>query len=175
MIRKMTLAMLITDVGFSLVGTIPNNSTSQTPVYLFVPPVPIERSGGMYSICYPLVNPVFYWSLDPNGEHAISEEDWEMIGIPRLKVVSRIGAWWDIGAYFVVYEHLKMKNHDLRGMEYARERGYLRLVPGDPYKVRVFDWHESDAEKDWSATDPEEAESGDNKLGEEQQAQLRQR
>ncbi|KAJ8074645.1 hypothetical protein PM082_022223 [Marasmius tenuissimus] len=154
-------SMLIDEVRVSLVGTIPNNSTSSTPIYLFVPPIPIEHSNGVYSIHYPLVAPLFYWSLDPNGEHVISEEDWEMNGIPKLEVLSWIGASWGSGSYWAVQEYLQTQNYDLDGRKYAAEHQYPVLIPGDPFDVRFCNWNESETGEDWSDTSSEDTQHSD--------------
>ncbi|KAJ8095851.1 hypothetical protein PM082_022745 [Marasmius tenuissimus] len=127
--------VFITDIQFSLVGTIYNTpKTASTPVYLFVPPIPIiEHSKGMYSVRYPLVSPFFYWSFDPNGRHAISEDDWKTHDIPRLKVLSWIGASWGNGPYNVAHEYLQIKQYSSDGRQYAWERGHSVLVQGDPH------------------------------------------
>ncbi|KAJ8074717.1 hypothetical protein PM082_022295 [Marasmius tenuissimus] len=148
-------SVFITDVRLSLVGTIPNNSTSSIPIYLFVPPIPIDHSDGVYSIHYPLVAPLSYWSLDPNGEHAISEEDWEMNGIPKLEVLSWIGASWRSGHYWAVEEYFQTRNYDLDGRKYASEHRYPVLIPGDPFDVRFCNWNESETGEDWSDTNLE--------------------
>ncbi|KAJ8095822.1 hypothetical protein PM082_022714 [Marasmius tenuissimus] len=153
--------VFITDVRLALGGTIPNNSTSSTPIYLFVPPIPIELSNGVYSIHYPLVAPLFYWSLDPNGEHVISEEDWEMNGIPKLEVLSWVGASWGSGSYWAVQEYLQTQNYDLDGRKYAAEHQYPVLIPGDPFDVRFCNWNESETSEDWSDASSEDTQHSD--------------
>ncbi|KAJ8074631.1 hypothetical protein PM082_022209 [Marasmius tenuissimus] len=142
--------VFITNIHFSLVGTIHNSRPSSTPIYLFVPPVPVEYSSGLYSIRYPLVKPLFYWSFDPNGRQAISEDDWGKHGVPRLKVISWIGSSWETEAYNIVHNHLQTKKYDLDGRQYARERGYLELIHGDPHKRRIFDLEDLDTAADSS-------------------------
>ncbi|KAJ8074659.1 hypothetical protein PM082_022237 [Marasmius tenuissimus] len=154
-------SVFIDEVQFSLIGTMPKNPTSSTPIYLFVPPIPMEHSNGIDSIHYPLVGPLFYWSLDPNGEHMISEEDWEMNGIPKLEVLSWIGASWGIGEYWAVEEHLQTRNYDLDGRKYASEHGYPVLIPGDPFDVRFCNWNESETGEDWSNTSSEATQESD--------------
>ncbi|KAJ8074634.1 hypothetical protein PM082_022212 [Marasmius tenuissimus] len=89
----------------------------------------------MYSIRYPIVDPLLYWSLDPNGEHAIFEEHWETNKIPRLEVLSWIGSSWYSGDYWAVDEYLQTRNYGLDGRNYSWERGYPVLVPGDPFEA----------------------------------------
>ncbi|KAJ8074649.1 hypothetical protein PM082_022227 [Marasmius tenuissimus] len=153
--------VLIDEVRVSLVGTIPNNSTSSTPIYLFVPPIPIEHTNGVYSIHYPLVSPLFYWSLDPNGKHVISEEDWEMNGIPRLEVLSWIGASWDGVLYWAVEEYLQRQNYDMDGRKYVLEHRYPVLIPGSPFDVRFCNWNESEIGEDWSDASSEDTQHSD--------------
>ncbi|KAJ8074681.1 hypothetical protein PM082_022259 [Marasmius tenuissimus] len=153
--------VFIDEVRFSLIGTIPNRPTSSTPIYLFVPPIPIEHSDGKYSICYPFVDPLFYWSLDPNGEHAISEKDWETNGVPKLKVLSWIGASWYRGDYGVVIQHLQTKRYEWDGRQYAWERGYPMLISGDPFAMGVYKCDDSETGEDWSDTSSEDTQHSD--------------
>ncbi|KAJ8074630.1 hypothetical protein PM082_022208 [Marasmius tenuissimus] len=132
-----------TDVRFSIVGTMQNNSKSSTPIYLFVPPISVEHINGMYSIRYPLVDPSFNWSFDPNGRQVIPEKDWEMHGLAKLEVLWWIGSCWDSSEYWAVLRHLQMKNTDLDGRRYAEERGYPELVQSGPPEQRMFDLFDS--------------------------------
>ncbi|KAK1219820.1 hypothetical protein PQX77_017448 [Marasmius sp. AFHP31] len=137
----------ITDICFSLVGTIYKGPPSSPPIYLFVPPVPVEQISGIYSIWYPLVSPPFYWSFDPNGRQAIPENDWEKHGVSGLKVLSWIGSSWTSWEYDAVYNHLQTKNHEFDGRRYAQDRGYLELIQGDPHDQRISELKESDMPK----------------------------
>ncbi|KAJ8095821.1 hypothetical protein PM082_022713 [Marasmius tenuissimus] len=89
----------------------------------------MEHRNGMFSIHYPLPGSLFYWSFDPYGKHAISEEDWETYGIPRLRVLFWIGSSWDSTDYRAVDEYLQTRNYGSDGRIYAWERGYPALVP----------------------------------------------
>ncbi|KAJ8074655.1 hypothetical protein PM082_022233 [Marasmius tenuissimus] len=131
----------------------------------------MEDSDGVYSIRYPLVAPLFYWSLDPNGEHAISEKDWEMNGIPRLEVLSWIGASWGIGHHWAVDEYFQIQNHDLDGRKYAGE--YPLLIPGDPFDTRVRDWDESEKGEHWSDASSEATQESDQLPSETSRATVR--
>ncbi|KAJ8074656.1 hypothetical protein PM082_022234 [Marasmius tenuissimus] len=97
----------------------------------------MEHRNGMFSIHYPLPGSLFYWSFDPNGKHAISEEDWETYGIPRLKVLSWIGSSWYSSDYRAVGEYLQTRNYGLDGRIYAWERGYPALVPDTVPRPRI--------------------------------------
>ncbi|KAJ8074657.1 hypothetical protein PM082_022235 [Marasmius tenuissimus] len=121
----------------------------------------MEDSDGVYSIRYPLVNPLFYWSRDPNGKQTISEEDWEMNGIPRLEVLAWIGASWGGGDYRAVDEHLQAQNYGLDGRQYAWERGYPVLIPGNPFDARVCNGNESEIGEDWSDASSEDTQDSD--------------
>ncbi|KAK1215170.1 hypothetical protein PQX77_022232 [Marasmius sp. AFHP31] len=137
-------SVCVTEVRFSLVGTIYKGPPSSPPIYLFVPPVPVQQRSGIYSMRYPLVSPLFYWSFDPNGRQVIPENDWEKHGIPRLKVLSWIGSSWAFGTYHAVHNHLQTRNYELDGRQYTRERGYLELIHGDPHDQSIFELEESD-------------------------------
>ncbi|KAK1223045.1 hypothetical protein PQX77_014081 [Marasmius sp. AFHP31] len=138
--------VFITEIRCSLVGTIYKSHTSSMPVYLFVPPIPMMCSNGVYFVHYPLTDPLFYWSFDPNGEHAISEEDWETNGIPRLGVRFWIGSSWDFVDYFAINQLLQERNYHQNGRQYAWERGYPALIPGDSFKARVRNSEHPDSE-----------------------------
>ncbi|KAJ8074680.1 hypothetical protein PM082_022258 [Marasmius tenuissimus] len=97
----------------------------------------MEHRNGMFSIHHPLPGSLFYWSFDPYGKHAISEEDWESNGIPRLKVLSWIGSSWDSTDYRAVDEYLQTRNYGSDGGIYARERGYPALVPDTIPRPRI--------------------------------------
>ncbi|KAL0064784.1 hypothetical protein AAF712_008331, partial [Marasmius tenuissimus] len=78
---------------------------------------------------------VFYWSHDPQGRDAISEEDWEKFGIHRLAVETWIGSNWGEEDYISIWEHLHLRNHNSDGRQYARQRKYPELVAGDPHDI----------------------------------------
>ncbi|KAK1235423.1 hypothetical protein PQX77_001359 [Marasmius sp. AFHP31] len=137
-------SVCVSEVRFSLVGTIDKGPPSSPSIYLFVPAVPVELRSGIYSMRYPLVSPLFYWSFDPNGQQVIPENDWEKHEIPMLKVLSWIGSLWDFRTYHAVYNHLQTRNYELDGRQYTRERGYLELIHGDPHDQSIFELEESD-------------------------------
>ncbi|KAK1235422.1 hypothetical protein PQX77_001358 [Marasmius sp. AFHP31] len=126
-------SVCVTDVRFSLVGTIDKGPPSSPSIYLFVPPVPVEQTSGIYFMRYPPVSPLFYWSFDPNGRQVIPENDWGKHRIPRLKVVSWIGSSWPLGVYYAVKNYLQTKDYEFSGRKYAQERGYPKLIQGDPH------------------------------------------
>ncbi|KAK1219819.1 hypothetical protein PQX77_017447 [Marasmius sp. AFHP31] len=140
-------SVCVTEVRYSLVGTIDKGPPSSPPIYLFVPPVPVQQRSGIYSIQYPLVSPLFYWSFDRNGRQAIPENDWEKHGISRLNMLTWIGSLWDPGVYGTVYNYLWTSNYRSDGRQYAREHGYLELVYGDPHERSVFESDESELPK----------------------------
>ncbi|KAK1223046.1 hypothetical protein PQX77_014082 [Marasmius sp. AFHP31] len=140
-------SVCVSEVRFSLVGTIDKGPPSSPSIYLFVPPLPVEQRSGIYFMRYPPVSPLFYWSFDPNGRQVIPENDWEKHGIPRLKVLSWIGSSWALGTYLAVYNHLQTRNYELDGRQYTRERGYPELIHGDPHDRRFFELEEWDMPK----------------------------
>ncbi|KAJ8079805.1 SCF ubiquitin ligase complex subunit cdc4 [Marasmius tenuissimus] len=128
----------IDDIGFSLLGTFSYDpKTCPAPVYLFVPPVPLEIVNGMYCIRHPLPSALFYWSSDPAGTDMIHEEDWETYGIPRLELRKWIGSSWTTTGYKCVDDYLRMRNYKPDGKQYARDHGYPELIRADPHDVRL--------------------------------------
>ncbi|KAK1222026.1 hypothetical protein PQX77_015158 [Marasmius sp. AFHP31] len=130
--------MFIDEVQFSLVGTFQYNpAKSTTPVYLFVPPVPVKLVDNVYCMCYPLPDTPFFWCSDSNGQNVIYQEDWEAYGIPQLEIFTWIGSSWCHSEYEIVQDHLWKKNYPLDGRQYAREHGYPELVYGDPHNPSI--------------------------------------
>ncbi|KAK1230787.1 hypothetical protein PQX77_006114 [Marasmius sp. AFHP31] len=124
----------IDQVGFSLEGTFPDNPTNcSTPAYLFVHPLPIDFINNLHCIHYPLPETLFYWSHDPQGRNAITEEDWERFGVPELSVKRWIGSFWKEEHYAFVREHLRSRSCNLDGKEYAHDHGHPELVFADPH------------------------------------------
>ncbi|KAK1216106.1 hypothetical protein PQX77_021284 [Marasmius sp. AFHP31] len=124
----------IIHVGFNLRGTFVNYPTTcNLPAYLFVPPLRTEVINNLYCIRHPLPQSLFYWAHDPQGRSVIAEADWKKFGIPELRVEEVIGSYWDKEEYTMVQDHLRRKNYDLDGGQYARERGYPELVFADPH------------------------------------------
>ncbi|KAJ8073026.1 hypothetical protein PM082_019894 [Marasmius tenuissimus] len=125
---------LIDEIRLSLVGTFHHDpATSRTPVYLFVPPIPVEQVNNVYSIRYPLLNACFYWSSDPNGRDIIHEQDWEKYGIHHLTLLTWIGTSWHLAQYITAIDHLQNKCYPLDGRRFARDHCYPELVHGDPH------------------------------------------
>ncbi|KAG7091572.1 hypothetical protein E1B28_010595 [Marasmius oreades] len=109
-------------------------STCDSPKYLHVPPLSPIWINDMPCICNPLNTQFFYWSFDQSGKTQIPEEDWERYGIPRLRVNTFIGSFWDELSYNVTREYLCSKNYDFQsGQQFANDHGYLILVAGDPH------------------------------------------
>ncbi|KAK1216422.1 hypothetical protein PQX77_020942 [Marasmius sp. AFHP31] len=124
--------VFIDEVRFSLVGTFHHNPVKCiTPVYLFVPPIPVELVNNIYCIRYPPPDALFFWSSDPDGQNVIDEEDWEAYGISQLEIFTWIGSSWHYERYVAVQDHLLRKNCSLDGKQYARDHGYSELVYGE--------------------------------------------
>ncbi|KAJ8095732.1 hypothetical protein PM082_022839 [Marasmius tenuissimus] len=141
--------VFIDEVRFSLVGTFQSNPVSSTtPAYLFAPPIPIEVVDNVYCIHYPLSDTLFFWSLDPNGQDVIYEENWEAYGIPQLEIFTWIGSLWVGGGYRLVRRHLKKKSCTLDGRQYAREHGYPELAYGNPHNPSITVVEEPDSLED---------------------------
>ncbi|KAK1224131.1 hypothetical protein PQX77_012990 [Marasmius sp. AFHP31] len=122
----------VNQVGFSLTTTLRHNPiTSSKPTYLFVPPLPIKIINNMHCVPYPLPQPLFFWSHDPHGKEAIGEEKWEELGIPKLELEYWVGSHWLREDYDLVYEHLRSREYDWNGREYAREHDYPELTYGN--------------------------------------------
>ncbi|KAK1224117.1 hypothetical protein PQX77_012976 [Marasmius sp. AFHP31] len=127
----------INQVGFELTTTFRYDpTTSSTPAYLFVPPLPVEIINNMNCIRYPFPEPLFYWSHDPQGDRIIGEENWEEFGIPELETEDWVGSYWTHEEYDLVRDHLLSENYDLDGRRYAREHGHPELIYTDPHSVR---------------------------------------
>ncbi|KAK1217468.1 hypothetical protein PQX77_019880 [Marasmius sp. AFHP31] len=126
-------------VGFRLEGTFCEDpATRPKPTYLFIPPLHTELINGLHCFRHPLSRNIFYWSNDPQGRDKIAEKDWERLGIPKLRVRGLIGTKWRDSLYVDVWELLHQKNRALDGKQYARERGYPELIPGDPHDTTRF-------------------------------------
>ncbi|KAK1219065.1 hypothetical protein PQX77_018232, partial [Marasmius sp. AFHP31] len=126
-------------VGFHLKGTFCEDPTTRPkPAYLFIPPLHTELINGLHCFRHSLSRRVFYWSNDPQGRDKIAEKDWERLRIPKLRVQGLIGTHWNDFEYTSVREILHLKNRDSDGKQYARERGYPELIPGDPHDTTRF-------------------------------------
>ncbi|KAK1223536.1 hypothetical protein PQX77_013585 [Marasmius sp. AFHP31] len=124
--------VFISEINFGLVGNFARNPTENpTPVYLFVPPVPVEHIDGIYRVPYPLPDNTFYWSRDPEGKEMIPEQLWNEHGIPKLRAEMGVGSYWYASQYSTVQGYLQRKGYDLDGKKYARDHGYPELVPSD--------------------------------------------
>ncbi|KAK1221661.1 hypothetical protein PQX77_015530 [Marasmius sp. AFHP31] len=86
----------IDEVGFSGIGDISHNSTT-CPTYLFVPPLCVQHTNGMYCLRFPLPDPLYYWTSDMEGEAVIQKTDYSRYGIPELKGTSttNITSWME--------------------------------------------------------------------------------
>ncbi|KAK1220062.1 hypothetical protein PQX77_017188 [Marasmius sp. AFHP31] len=137
-------------VGFHLEGIFCEDPTTRPkPAYLFIPPLHTELINGLHCLRYPLSRNVFYWSNDPQGRDEIAEKDWERLRIPKLSVWGSIGTYWEDHEYAGVWELLHQKNRALDGKQYARERGYPELIPGDPHdttRITELESSEPDSE-----------------------------
>ncbi|KAJ8095726.1 hypothetical protein PM082_022833 [Marasmius tenuissimus] len=141
--------VLIDDVQFSLVGTFYcNPASSATPVYLFVPPIPVEVVNNVYCIRYPLPDTLFFWCSDPAGQDVIGEEDWDTYGIPQLEIFTWIGSSWFRIDFATVQDHLRKRSCALNGRQYAWEHGCPELAYGDPHNPRIRVFEEPDTPED---------------------------
>ncbi|KAK1219063.1 hypothetical protein PQX77_018230 [Marasmius sp. AFHP31] len=148
--RDMQDVVCIDLVGFHLKGIFCEDPTTRPkPAYLFIRPLHTELINGLHCFCYPLSQNIFYWSNDPQGRDEIAEKDWERLGIPKLRVRGLIGTYWKNYTYADVWELLHQKNCALDGKQYARERGYPELIPGDPHdttRITELESSEPDSE-----------------------------
>ncbi|KAK1224260.1 hypothetical protein PQX77_012838 [Marasmius sp. AFHP31] len=132
--------VFIDKIGLVIVGDFLNDpETYPTPVFLFVPPIPVEHINDVYCVRYPLPDTLFYWSLDPNGKTVIPEEEWEKHGIPKLRAATYVGSLWGNNAYRCIREHLNAKGYELDGKRYAQDYGYPELIRGDPHDIRMVE------------------------------------
>ncbi|KAK1217297.1 hypothetical protein PQX77_020035 [Marasmius sp. AFHP31] len=129
----------IDHIGFSLQGTFPGGPTKlPTSAYLFVPPLSFQFTNNMYCLQYPIPDSLFYWCHDPEGKDIIAEEDWDKVGIPKLKVEMWVNSWWRSQDYDCVRDHLRSRNYNLDGRQYASDHGYPELIRGDPHDQRFI-------------------------------------
>ncbi|KAK1220945.1 hypothetical protein PQX77_016258 [Marasmius sp. AFHP31] len=137
-------------VGFHLKGTFCEDPTTRPkPAYLFIRPLHTELINGLHCFRYPLSRNIFYWSNDPQGRDVIAEKDWERLRIPKMRVRGLIGTKLRDYEYADVRELLHQKNRALDGKQYAHERGYPELIPGDPHdttRITELKSSESDLE-----------------------------
>ncbi|KAJ8094172.1 hypothetical protein PM082_023381 [Marasmius tenuissimus] len=110
-------------------------TTQPTPVYLFVPPIPVEHINGMHCVRYPLPDRVFYWSLDSDGKSVIPEEDWEKYGVPKLVTLIAAGQKWNVAHWSLAWDYLISRDYNPDGKQYARDYGYPELLCDDPHNV----------------------------------------
>ncbi|KAJ8094137.1 hypothetical protein PM082_023345 [Marasmius tenuissimus] len=128
--------MFINEIRIMLAGMLLHDPTTQpTPVYLFVPPIPVEHINGMRCVRYPLSDGWFYWSLGSDGKNVIPKEDWEKYGVPKLVTEILIGSKWDENFCELAWKHLRSKNYNPDGKQYARDHGYPELLRDDPHDV----------------------------------------
>ncbi|KAK1217879.1 hypothetical protein PQX77_019458 [Marasmius sp. AFHP31] len=129
--KDMQDVVYIDEVGFQLKATFQYDpTTSSTPAYLFVPPLPVETINNIQCVQYPFATPLFYWSHDPQGKQIIAEEKQEEFGIPKLEINDLVGSCWMGDRYKFVQEQLMLQNYNLDGRQYAREHGYPELIYG---------------------------------------------
>ncbi|KAJ8096016.1 hypothetical protein PM082_015237 [Marasmius tenuissimus] len=143
-------------VGFNLKGTFFNNPTTcNPPAYLFVPHLRTELINNLYCVRHPLPQSLFYWARDRQGRNVITEEDWKEFGIPELRAREWIGSWWDKPDYTLVQSHLRTKNYDLDGRQYARDHGHPELIFADPHgttRIQEFEDSNSDTHSETSSS-----------------------
>ncbi|KAK1218015.1 hypothetical protein PQX77_019313 [Marasmius sp. AFHP31] len=138
--RDVRDVVYIDKVGFHLEGIFYEDpATCPKPTYLFILPLHTELINSLHCFRYPLSRNIFYWSNDPQGRDKIAEKDWERLGIPKLRVWGVIGTYWHDYEYADVQELLHQKNCALDGKQYARERGYPKLILGDPHDTTRFE------------------------------------
>ncbi|KAK1220002.1 hypothetical protein PQX77_017250 [Marasmius sp. AFHP31] len=136
--RDVRDVVYIDQVGFRLEGIFCEDlATRPKPAYLFIPPLHAELINGLHCFRHPLSQNIFYWSNDPRGRDKIAEGDWKRLGIPKLRVRGFIGSYWSY-EYACVRELLHWKSRDSDGKQYAHERGYPELIPGDPHDTTRF-------------------------------------
>ncbi|KAK1230295.1 hypothetical protein PQX77_006624 [Marasmius sp. AFHP31] len=134
------LTYFVDEIGFSLAGDLSHTpSTTARPAYLFVPPLLVDYINGMCCIRLPLPDSLFYWASDPEGKNVIPEESWMDYGIPELEVEERMGSFWMSFIYELVRNHLRDKGHGSDGKQYARDKGYPKLLRGDPHDRRMVE------------------------------------
>ncbi|KAJ8075347.1 hypothetical protein PM082_019685 [Marasmius tenuissimus] len=107
----------------------------------------------MYYIPYPLPDPLFYWSWDPEGKTVISKKEWEQSGIPELEVETWVGFYWYNAEYSLVKSYLCNKNYDVDGKQYAQDRGYPELIGDDSHARRIVELKDTDSNEDLQGSD----------------------
>ncbi|KAJ8094164.1 hypothetical protein PM082_023373 [Marasmius tenuissimus] len=127
----------INEIRILLVGTFLHDLTTQpTPVYLFVPPIPVEHINGMHCVHELPPDSLFYWSLGSDGKNVIPKENWEKYGVPELRPgIASFGSNWVNSFCGITWEYLRSKNYNPDGKQYARDHGYPELLRDDPYDV----------------------------------------
>ncbi|KAK1234886.1 hypothetical protein PQX77_001903 [Marasmius sp. AFHP31] len=139
--------VFIEEIGFRLLGAFLEPASRSTPAYLFVPPLPTEFINNMHCVRYPFPKALFYWSHDPQGRTAITEDNWERFSIPELRVQKWLGHWWEKLHYEYVCDHLRAGNYELDGTQYARDNGYPELIHANPHDItRVEELENSHSE-----------------------------
>ncbi|KAJ8079749.1 hypothetical protein PM082_016571 [Marasmius tenuissimus] len=128
--------VFLNSIHFMVTGTLCHDPAAQpTPLYLFVPPIPVEHINGMHCIRYPLPNRLFYWSFDPDGQDVVLIEDYEELGVPELDATLGISSRWLDPMYNCIHDHLLTKGYSLDGKQYARDHDYPELVRDDPHDI----------------------------------------
>ncbi|KAK1215978.1 hypothetical protein PQX77_021398 [Marasmius sp. AFHP31] len=155
--EDVTDIVFIDELGFRLEGTFHHDPMSRsTPAYLFLRPLHTKFINNLHCVRYPFPENLFYWSHDPQGGNAIAKQDWRRFGIPELSMKEWIGTYWEEEEYDAVRDHLHSGNFSLNGKQYARERGYPKLIFADP--------HGTDRIEEYECSDSEELEYSDGEL-----------
>ncbi|KAF9256644.1 hypothetical protein L218DRAFT_1007164 [Marasmius fiardii PR-910] len=118
-------------------------------VHLFISTTSIERVSDMPCLHWPptLESPLWYWSLDPEGEKILPAKEWGQYKIPDLKLQLIAGTSWSRKQYEAIKEYLETQKWDpYRGDQYARENGYEVMAHWDPH---TDDVHLKQVEDDW--------------------------
>ncbi|KAF9262520.1 hypothetical protein L218DRAFT_386372 [Marasmius fiardii PR-910] len=130
------IPVFVDEVRFVLVGTFTSDPLeSHPPTYLHVPPLSTEQINGMHCFRWTPTDQLFYWSLDPSGLTKISEREWELYGIPNLKLFTSIGSSWVGVSYWAIWDYFQLEQvrdrYDIK--QFAIRHGYPLLVEGDPH------------------------------------------
>ncbi|KAJ8095889.1 hypothetical protein PM082_022789 [Marasmius tenuissimus] len=141
----------IARLGFALVGEFFHDPMAHPiSAYLFVPPLQAVKINNMYCVPYPLPEPLFFWTVDPEGQNIIEEKDWEEYNIPKLRTVPFFGSSYRLNVLARGYLH--SKGYEPDGRRYCRDHNLPELIPGDPHDMDLFGSQKPDMSF-WDATD----------------------